>query len=179
MPKLMISKKETANHSPLWVRLGAVFLGFMILSACGSKRDEDLKAQQKDEKEASSPAQIAISVPHSGRDADVNTDPCQTMLTQSYRFANGGIEATFSGAVDRPGCESEDKKPVLYMRMGQASFQPPVELDCQPKGTSGWNVRCVNTSRLFNDRNEVKVIIKADANYRSSQTGMMVTFEKP
>jgi hypothetical protein len=40
-------------------------------------------------------------------------------------------------------------------------------------------MRCLNAAPLVKADGEVEVVVKADANYRSSQTSMQLTYETP
>lgn len=156
--------------------LAAIALLVAFAAACGSRKREDMEAERND---SANPAKVSVSLPNGSQDAEAAQDPCQLVLKQEAKIVGNGIEAEFTGQTDRAACESGDKKPILYLRTSDAQFSLPVELDCQPKPRGSWNLRCANAAQLVDGKNQVRVRIKADGNYRSSQTGMMLTYEKP
>lgn len=169
-------------QSILILTLG-VTLGAALATGCGSRRDEDADALAQDTARTSEASKVAMTLPGANSDTLGSSEPCSLLLKQTPRFlvdkAKGDVvEATFSGVTDK-SCEDADKKPILYIKVGSAQFTPPVELDCQPRARDGWNMRCINAAPVINAKGEISVVITGDANYRSSQTAMMLTYEVP
>jgi hypothetical protein len=158
-------------------------------TGCGSRNDEDIdKAASKPNQQNSSP--VTLTVPSAtSSDSVVEGGPCSFVLKQTLRFVvdkdKGNVaEATFSGKADT-SCADADKKPILYIKFGNAQFTPPVELDCQlgQNGqplADGYNMRCVTANSIVSANGEVRLVVKADAaSYLSSQTSMKLAYEVP
>jgi|GEM_PF-4070140 len=149
---------------------GAAFL----LASCGSRKREDIDAPPSAAPNQAS--KVSFKSAAGSQDQMGSTEACEAVLKQTPKIKDSGIEASFDGAVGK-SCDDGGKKPVLYIRSGEANFTPPVELDCQPKAHGIYRIRCVNATPVLNANGEVHIVITGDSNYRSSQTGMMITFE--
>jgi hypothetical protein len=161
-----------------------VAMGAATLAGCGSRKDEDIDANAREATDQELGSRASIVLPGASSDSTQGNDPCALPLTQSFKFTKSEagedlVEATFKGKTDKICEDGGNKKAVLYIKLGTAQFQPPVELDCQPRARDGWSMRCLNAAPLVKADGEVEVVVKADANYRSSQTSMQLTYETP
>ena len=152
----------------------------LLVPGCGSKRQEDLADERKT---APNPNQHkgAFEIPASNSDTVVkNADPCVLDLEQKTMLRPGEttIDASFSGKTDVHGCGSEGKRAVLYINAEMASFLPPAALDCQPKPSKDFNIRCLSPGAFIGADGVVNILIKANADYQSSKVRMRISYEK-
>ena len=172
---------KTQGHLAMAAVLLTAVLLALIVPACGSKRQEDLNDESA--KTALNPSQgkAAFEIPSTNSDTVAkNADPCALDLEQKtiIRPGESTIDASFSGKTDLAACSSDGKHPVLYINAQLASFLPPAALDCQPKVSGEFNIRCLSPSAYIGSDGAVNILIKANAEYQSSKVRMRVMYEK-
>jgi hypothetical protein len=157
-------------------------LASLIFGSCGSKKNEDeaaldkeLTTQKKEKKNQSSRAVLVSNGQSSNAEAS-KLPACFFALQQTIQLQQSAVEAQFKGTVDL-GCQSGGKSAVMLLNTGSTSLTLPVELDCQPKGRDGYNVTCSKVASLFDEKGRVDLRIKADDNYKSSEVKMVIGFE--
>ena len=173
--------KNEQKHT--WIHMTATFACVALLASCGSKQDEDRKALEQEQAAQKKPSQpggsvAVLKIPGETADAQSElADPCLIQLQQQSPVFNGNkVTANFVGKL-KAGCATDSKQLILYIKTGENRLQLPAQLDCQPKGKEGWNIRCLNTKGLVNEKGEASLSLEADANYRGSLTAMQLAFE--
>lgn len=178
---LKSKKLKTQGHVMMATLLLTMVSIALLVTACGSKREQDLTEEQNRISANPPPSKATFEIPsNTGNSSIKNSDPCVADLDQRTIIKPGEstIDASFTGNTDVKGCSVNGKHPILYINAEMASFFPPPALDCQPKQGGEFNIRCLSPGSFIGANGSVNVVIRGNAEYQSSKVHMRMTYEK-